>query len=42
MEVKMEVEIEVEMELEMEGEMKGAMDIPILPSTYTGALCAPV
>ena len=39
---KMEVEMEVEMEIEMEVEMEVKMDAPILPSTYTGARCAPV
>ena len=34
MEVKLEVKMEVEMEVKM--------DAPILPSAYTGALCAPV
>ena len=38
----MEVEMEVEMEIEMEVEIKVEMVAPILPSTYTGALCAPV
>ena len=33
--------MEFEMEIEMEVEMKVEMDAPILPSTYTGALCAP-
>ena len=39
---QMGVEMKVEMEIEMEVEMKVEMDAPILPSAYTGALCAPV
>ena len=42
MEVKMEIEMEVKMEVEMEIEMELKMGAPILPSTYTWALCAPV
>ena len=38
----MEVKKEVEMEIEMEVEMIVEMDAPILPSTYTAALCATV
>ena len=36
------MEIENLMEIEMEVEMKVEMDVPIFPSTYKGALCAPV
>ena len=39
-EVETEVEMEVETEVEMELEMEIEMDAPILPSAYTGALCA--
>ena len=36
-----EVEMEDKLELKMDGEMEVKMDALILPSAYTGALCAP-
>ena len=37
-----EVEMDVKLKVKMEVEMEIKMDAPILPSTYTWALCAPV